>query len=83
MSKRQFTDAQRRALHWLEPSDECRDAPRSVSAALGSLVLYHSELVATEWKKTPRGRRYLAYTLTPLGDRERAASLEASEAHRK
>lgn len=78
MSNRRYTDAQKRALHWLVPNSECSGAPRDVSAALGSLALYHRDLVTTEWKKTPRGRTYLAYTLTALGERERAISLNAT-----
>ena len=76
MTTRTLTDNQRKALNWLVPGQSCGDAPRSVSAALQSLALYHRNLVTAEWKKTPRGREYLAYTLTEEGVAARAAIQE-------
>jgi len=65
--ERIFTGPQRKALLWLVPGMDCGDADRSVSSALSSLALYHKDLVRAEWKKTPRGRRFLSYRLTDLG----------------
>lgn len=67
MSDRHLTEAHRKALNWLVPGSDCGDAPRAVSAALNSLVMYHPDLASSEWKETLRGRRYLAYKLTDLG----------------
>jgi hypothetical protein len=71
-----LTDNQRKALLWLVPGQTCGDAPRNVSAALNSLRLYHPELVTSELKETPRGRRFLGYELTEAGASERAAQLD-------
>jgi hypothetical protein len=72
-----LTEAQQRALFWLTPGQFCGDAPREVSAALGSLVLHHRNLATSSWRKTPRGRRYLAYCLTGAGVAERERRLLA------
>lgn len=73
MSERRFTEPQRKAILWLVPGQICGDAPKTVSAALNSLRLYHPDLVTSGWKQTPRGRTFLAYELTELGSIERAA----------
>lgn len=73
MSERRFTEPQRKAILWLVPGQVCGAAPRVVSAALNSLTLYHPDLVTSGWKKTPRGRAFLAYELTDLGAVERAS----------
>ena len=72
MSERSFTKPQKKALLWLVPGQICGDAPRAVSAALNSLRLYHPDLVISSWKKTPRGRTFLAYELTEAGVAVRA-----------
>lgn len=71
-TERRFTEPQRKALLWLTPGQSCGDAPRSVSAALNSLKLYHGDLVTAGWATTPRGRTYLAFTLTEMGVAARA-----------
>ncbi len=64
---RMLTKAQKRALMYLQPGKEHGDVERSISSALASVSLYHRDLVMSEWRRTPRGRSYLAYWLTPLG----------------
>jgi hypothetical protein len=56
MRERRLTEPQRKALLWLVPGKVCGDAPRSVSAALSSLHLYHRDLVSRSLKKTERDR---------------------------
>ncbi len=66
MSEVRLTDAQKRAIIWLAPDAEA-EADRTVSSALQSATLYHPGLVQSAWRKTPRGRNYLAYRLTGQG----------------
>lgn len=56
-----LTEAQRRALAWLPADWSSIYANRSMSSALNSLALYHSNLV---WRSG--GRRH-AYRLRPAG----------------
>lgn len=72
MSDRRLTESQRKALLWLSPEAWCGGAGREVSAALGSLCLFHPELVTKSWEVTERGHRHLRYKLTDLGIAERA-----------
>ncbi len=78
MTGAKLTEAQKRALLWL-PADGAwtlKESTRDVSAALGSLTLYHRDLARSGWLKTPRGRRYLAFRLTPAGIAARQAGEE-------
>lgn len=70
---RNLTAAQKKALLWLTPEATNYDAPRSVSAALQSLCLSHKDLATSSYENTPRGRRVVAYRLTPLGTEIRAS----------
>jgi hypothetical protein len=76
MRERRLTEPQRKALLWLVPGKVCGDAPRSVSAALSSLHLYHRDLVSRSLKKTERGRTFTAWELTAVGVAERAARMD-------
>jgi hypothetical protein len=68
-----FTDAQRKALRWLTPGYECGGAPREVSAAIGSLRLYHPDLVTRKVETNERGgQRWIRYKLTEAGIAARA-----------
>jgi DNA-binding PadR family transcriptional regulator len=68
-----FTQPQLDALLWLEPGSSCSGAGRKIAAGLNSLRLFHPQIVEHEWKETPKGRRYLAYSLTELGQNVRDA----------
>ena len=79
MSKILLTPAQRRALLWLPADGSWTKAPRSVSGALGSLVLYYGSLAEADFLPG-RQKPHYAYRLTAEGMEERRALEDAVSA---
>jgi len=63
-----MTDAQKLALEWLPKDGAWRVSPGRLSAALGSLSMYHSGCVKMEWAPCgPRGGMLQRWRLTDAG----------------
>ena len=75
MSKILLTPAQRRALLWLPADGSWTKAPRSMSPAVSSLVLYYPRLARAELIGLHHHAHY-AYRLTAAGMAERAKQEE-------
>jgi hypothetical protein len=70
MPKILLTPAQRRALLWLPADGSWAKAPRSVSGAVSSLVLYYPQLARAELIGSHH-HAYYAHRLTEAGMAER------------
>ena len=71
-----FTPSQRRALLWLPSDGSATTAPRDISSALGSLMIYHPDLA--ECGLAVKGPQRYGYWLTKAGIEEQKRQKDAA-----